>query len=99
MSLCVCVHVCTCACRCVSTENKSKGALTWDPVERHPEVLVGAVSVLGPRQQIDGTLVLQHELHEGPRDSHVCGAEVDGQVVGWGRLVHKCPQHERKKRV
>ena len=85
--------------RVLFTEDKSGAVLTRDPVERHPEVLVGAVGVLRPRQQVDGALVPHHKLHEGPGDGHVRRPEVEGDVVGRRRLAHECPQHERKERV
>lgn len=62
-------------------------------------MLVGAVGVLGPGQQVDGAPVPQHKLHEGPGDGHVRGAKVEGDVVWRGGLAHERPEHERKERV
>lgn len=55
--------------------------LTQDPAGHHPEVSLRADGVLGSHQQLENTLIMQHEPHEGLGDGYICRAKTDGPVV------------------
>lgn len=65
----------------VLTGETSESMLTWDPAGHHPEVPLRAVGVLRPCQQMENTLVLQHQPHKEPGDGHVHRPKIDGQVL------------------
>lgn len=90
---------------CFYRKKASESVLTWDPAGHHPGVPLRAVGVLGPRLQMENTLVLQHKPHKEPGDGHIGRAKIDDQILRLGAssmlwtFAHKGPQHERKGRV
>lgn len=70
---------------------------TWHArhaVEGGPDVLVRAVGVLGPLEELLRRGVLEDVLHESPCDHDVCIACEHGRVVGWWQFLLGCPGDE-----